>query len=306
MWKQFLILSGAAGLIAGPCHVAQAAAHAPKGLLGTWILESQQSQPNADRMEFRSDRTLALNNHGKAFPGTWKPVEANRIQLTLPDDRNRAWLLEWKLLDDGVLRLWGLNRGRDVPTFWVRQPSASRRTVRKAVAPRPLWDLPQDREGHPICVRCEQSKFGRPKSWAKQSKDGRTIACGLCRTSYLFVQPDGMPYQPTKMASATKKRKYSAFRKLVSREGTWQLQSTGGSTPISFNASRGTAFTAGRKWLWEEIGEDHLRVVYEGERQARDWKWELSDDRQVLLVTESILGSNPGKRRTFSLIRGLR
>jgi hypothetical protein len=307
MWKQFLILNSAFGLIAGSSLAAQAQAppRAPQSLLGVWVLESDQSLPNADRMVFRADRTLVLIEKGKQFPGTWKPIEGSRVQLTLSDERNRVWMLDWKVLDDGVLRLRGAHNRKDAPTFWVHPPSSSRRIAKKPVPPKPLWELPKDKDGKPICVRCERSEFGRPKKWAKQSKDGRTIACGVCRTSYVFLQSDGLPYQPVKTAKEPNKRKYSAFHKLVSREGTWQLQSERGSTPISFNATRGTAFAAGRKWLWEEVGEDHLRVTYDGEKTARDWKWELSDDRQVLLVTESILGTNPLKRKTFSLIRGL-
>src|SRR5262249_1113213 len=96
--------------------------------------------------------------------------------------------------------------------------------------------------------------------------------------------------------------KYSAFRKLVSREGTWQLQSERGTSMISFNASSGTAFVSGQKWLWQEVDRDHLQVTYEGEKRPRDWKWELCDDRQVVRITESALVGNRVKNRTFSLI----
>ena len=106
-------------------------------------------------------------------------------------------------------------------------------------------------------------------------------------------------YQPDQLA---RKGKYSAFRKLVSREGTWKLQSGSNANMISFNASTRTAFVAGQKWLWEEVAKDRLQVTYPGDKHPRDWKWELSDDRSVVLVTESIPSGNATKQRSFSLI----
>jgi hypothetical protein len=307
MWKQILIASGAAGLIAGSCLVARAQAPSDgHKLVGAWMREPQRSQPNSDRMVLRDDRTVVLTERAERLPGSWKPVEKNRLQFTLTAEKNMVRVLEWKMLDGGVLRLWDTKHRNDGPTFWVRVPASARQPVRKPVAARPIWELPQYRDGRPVCDRCDSSDFGRPRDWQKHSEDGRTVTCGVCGTPYVFMLPNGTPYRPTKLAKAVRKGRYSAFRKLISREGTWKLQAGSNASLISFNTSRGTAFVSGKKWLWEEVGKDHVQVTYEGERQPRDWKWEASDDRRVILVSESVPGASPVKRRNFSLIRDVR
>jgi hypothetical protein len=304
MWKRNLIINGAIGLIAASCLVAQAQVpgQGAKDVVGTWIREAEQARPDGDRMVFRDDRTLVMTERGERLPGTWKPLEGSRLQLAVSAERNKERVLEWKVLNGGVLRLWDAKHRKDGPTFWVRQTAWSRQAARKPASPRPIWELPQYKDGRPVCSRCDQSDFGRPKDWRKHSQDGRTITCGVCGTPYRFLLSNGTVYQPTRLAKAPRKGKYSAFRKLVAREGTWRLQSERGANTISFNASRGTAFISGQKWLWEEVAKDHVQVTCEGDKLPRDWKWEMSDDRQMVLVTESIPAGNQVKLRKLSLI----
>lgn len=304
MWKRILILNGAAGLVAGPCLVAhaQVPGQAAKDVIGTWVREAEQSRSDGDRMVFRDDHTLVMTERGERLPGTWKPQEANRLRLSIGADRKKERTLEWKMLDGGVLRLWDARRHDDAPSFWVRQTAWSRQAARKPAAPRAIWELPQYKDGRPVCSRCDQSEFGRPKDWRKHSKDGRTITCGVCETAYRIILPNGTVYQPSRLAKAPRKGKFSAFRKLVSREGTWKLRTERGAETISFNASSGTAFVAGQKWLWEEVGKDHVQMICQGDKSPRDWKWEMSDDRQMVLVTETVPTGSQVKRRNLALI----